>query len=269
MSKPAKSHSTCVAGWIHGRIAMALIMLSLLFGAPTSVLAETVTVFAASSLKPVLDSLAPDFEAQTGHQTQMSFAGSALIARQIEQGAPADVFVSANPQWMTYLVDKGRVHDAHRVTLAGNRLALISARSEDANQNILDILNTMTAGDRIAMGLVSAVPAGQYGKAALEHLALWDGVAPFVVQMDNVRAALNLVALNEVRLGIVYASDAISTPHVHLVGIFPAESHPQIVYPMAAVGPAPSDATLGFLAFMQSDMARARLDRFGFLPIKP
>ncbi len=217
----------------------------------------------------MFDTVVQDFEAETGHSAQVNFAGSALLARQIELGAPVDVFVSANQQWMDHLEAVGRVDSTNRFPLAGNRLALVSSFPEDQSREVKTVLSSLEAADRVAMGLVAAVPAGQYGKVALEYLGLWGDLRDRVVQMDNVRAALTLVHLGETRLAVVYETDAESQPDVFLVGLFPPESHPRIEYPAAAVGQSPTKATLDFMAFLQSDATKSRLEQFGFGPVKP
>ncbi|WP_251363916.1 molybdate ABC transporter substrate-binding protein [Epibacterium ulvae] len=242
---------------------------ALFVSSTTPVLADTITVSAAASLKPVFDTLVRDFEAETGHSAQVNFAGSSLLARQIELGAPVDVFVSANQQWMDHLEIIGWVENANRFQLAGNRLALVSSSEDDQSADVEPVLSNLEGPDRIAMGLVTAVPAGEYGKAALEYLELWDDLRDQVVQVDNVRAALTLVHLGETRLGVVYATDAASLAEVHLVGLFPSESHPRIEYPVAVIGQSPSDAALEFLAFLRSDVTKSRLKQFGFLPANP
>lgn len=230
--------------------------------------AETVTVFAAASLKPLFDALSDEFHTRTGHEAVFNYAGSSLLARQIALGAPAEVYASANQQWMDYLQDKGQVSDEHRFDLARNRLALVSSSQTDEGKSLVRLLADLGVDDQIAMGLVTAVPAGQYGKAALRFLGLWESVQPQVVQVDNVRAALSLVALAEVRLGIVYATDALQTPNVFVVDLFPEHSHDTIIYPVAAIGSDPSDAAQSFLAFLGSDFSRNLLVKFGFIPVE-
>lgn len=249
------------------RIARVLSFVTVLMAA-TPVLADTITVFAASSLKPVFDTLVGEFETKTGHRLRFSFAGSAVLARQISLGAPADVFVSANEQWMDHLVSQGYVDMSHRFDLTQNRLALVSSQAQDTNRDPAELLSDLAETDKMAMGLVRAVPAGQYGKAALEFLKLWKRVEPQIVQVESVRAALTLVHLKEVRLGVVYASDVGDLPDVYLVNLFPNESHPVITYPVAAMGGEPPGAALEFLTFLQSDLTRSRLENFGFQPVQ-
>lgn len=234
--------------------------------APLAVRADDVLVFAASSLKTALDTVAADFAASTGDRAVVSFAGSSQLARQISLGAPADVFLSANTDWMDTLEADGKLATGTRVDLLGNRLVLVAHDADAAPVDLAapDALATRLAGDHLAMALVDAVPAGIYGKAALESLGLWATVAPQVAQADNVRAALALVATGAAPLGVVYASDAVAEPNVHVVATFPEDSHPPIVYPVAAVADHDSEATRAFLAYLQSPAARATFEAQGF-----
>lgn len=223
--------------------------------------ADTVTVFAAASTKTALDQISALYAQATGNRAVVSLAGSSALARQIEAGAPADVFISANTDWMDRLEDQGFVDPASRWNLLGNSLVLIGSGDPVRITPDLD-LPAMLGDGRLAMALVDAVPAGIYGKAALESLGLWQGVAPHVAQVDNVRAALALVASGEVPLGITYASDAVADPSVTVLGTFPADSHPPIVYPVAAVT---DGDPLDFLDFLRSAPARAAFVAQGFV----
>lgn len=225
------------------------------------VVAETVTVFAAASLRDALQEVAEGFEAETGHQLVASYAGSSTLARQIGFGAPADLFISANTDWMDWLEGRGHLVAGSRVDLLGNRLVLAT---RDAGSEI-DIAELPTAlGDgRLAMALVDAVPAGIYGKAALQHLGVWDMVQPEVVQTDNVRAALALVALGEAGFGVVYATDALAEPRILSTTVFPSDSHPPITYPAARIKD--TNATQRLMAYLQSPAAQAVFARHGFL----
>jgi molybdate transport system substrate-binding protein len=241
------------------RLIAALLLLSLPAAAE-----EAVTVFAAASLRTAMDEIAPGFEAATGHELTVSLAGSSALARQIQQGAPADVFLSANRDWMDVLEREGLIDADTRRGLLGNRLVLVAhdpqARTVDLRrvdfQELLD-------GGRLAMALVEAVPAGIYGKAALQSLGQWDAVAPRVAQADNVRAALALVSLGEAPYGIVYATDARADPGVTVVATFAQDSHPPIVYPVAAMRGA-GPGTQAFLDHLQSPEARAVFTAQGF-----
>ena len=226
--------------------------------------ADEITVFAAASLKGALDKAAAGFEAATGNHATLAFAGSSALARQIEQGAPANIFISANPGWMDRLEEGGLIATGSRTDLLGNRLVLIAPQGEQTPvaESIPAFLGQ---GDgRIAMALVDAVPAGIYGKAALESLGLWQSVSPRVVQADNVRAALALVALGEAPLGIVYATDAAAEPRVAALATFPEDSHPPIRYPAAAIAGRESPAAAEFLTYLRSEAAGTIFIAAGF-----
>ena len=237
---------------------MALILCLL----PGWAAAGAVTVFAAASLKTALDEVAQGFEAETGHQVVLSYAGSPVLARQIALGAPADMFISANPDWMTWLEGEGRIAAQTRVDVLGNRLALIAHGSVQAAP--LDDLPALIGDERLAMALVDAVPAGLYGKAALTHLGAWAALEAQVVQADNARAALKLVAIGAARFGVVYATDAAAESAVGLVGLFPPASHPPIVYPAAIVADRDRPEVLALLTHLHSPPARAIFEKHGF-----
>ncbi len=256
---------------IRRRLAGLLALLALGLGAAgaTSARADGVTVFAAASLKTAVDEIADGFAAATGDRATVSLAGSSALARQIQQGAPADVFISANEAWMDVLEEDGRIAPGTRFDLARNRLVLIAHGADAPPVEIgpgLD-LTGLLKGSRLAMALVEAVPAGIYGKAALESLGLWDAAAPLVAQADNVRAALALVALGEAPYGIVYATDAAAESRVTVVGRLPEDSHPPIVYPAAAIAGRDTAAARRFLQYLRGDAARAALARHDFLPV--
>jgi len=228
--------------------------------------AEQVTVFAAASMKTAMDEITARYAEETGNTARVSFAGSSALARQIQAGAPADVFISANPGWMDALAADGLIDDATRTDLLGNSLVLIA---HDPDAGPVEItpdlpLSGMLGEGPLAMALVEAVPAGIYGKAALGALGLWDAVAPKVAQADNVRAALALVATGEAPLGIVYATDAHAEPAVTVLGTFPEDSHAPITYPAAHIRDSDSAVGEAFLAYLQGPVARAAFERQGF-----
>jgi molybdate transport system substrate-binding protein len=230
--------------------------------------ADAVTVFAAASLKTALDDVAALWRRETGTEVVVSYAGSSALARQIEAGAPADLFISANPGWMDRLEAGGLLRAESRLDLLTNSIVLI-AHGRDATPLTLspDLdLSGLIGDGRLAMALVDAVPAGIYGKAALETLGLWDQVAPKVAQADNVRAALALVAIGEAPFGIVYASDALAEARVSVAARFPADTHPPILYPAAVTADSDAPDVLAFLAFLKSADARAIFKRHGFSP---
>lgn len=243
-------------------LARTLVALSLL--SPLPALAEDVTVFAAASLRTALDEIVPGFEAATGHDVTVALASSSKLAIQIRQGAPADVFLSANTDWMDVLEADGLIDAATRTDLLGSRLVLIA---HDPEATPVDLTQTDLAAligeARLAMGLVDAVPAGMYGKEALESLGQWASVAPRVAQTDNVRAALALVTLGEAPFGIVYATDAQAEPSVTVIATFPADSHAPITYPAAATTGA-GESARAFLEHLRSPEAQAVFVAQGF-----
>lgn len=240
---------------------------ALVLGLASPVAAEEVVVFAAASLKTALDEIATDFKTQTGNDVVVSYAGSNQLAKQIIEGAPADIFVSAAVNWMDEVQKAGDVVDGSRKDLLGNSLVLIAHGKDAAPVTIgpdFDLKGLLGEG-KLAMGLVDSVPAGQYGKAALEKLGVWSAVEPSVAQADNVRAALALVATGEAPLGIVYATDAAADDSVTVVGTFPADSYPAIIYPSALLSGAADQADKDFYAALQSDAAKAAFTKQGFV----
>ena len=246
--------------------ALLLIAVSL---APTAARAQDdagLTVFAAASLKEALDDAAAAYRQQTGVPVRVSYAASSALARQIEQGAPADVFFSADLEWMDYLQQRNRLDVATRRSLLGNRLVLIAPRASKAQVDLRRPATLLAAlGDgRLAVGQTRTVPAGKYAKASLESLSLWSGVRPRLAESESVRAALMLVARGETPLGIVYASDAKSEPDVRVVATFPEDSHPPIVYPVAALRGARAAQAARFVQWLASPAADALFTKRGF-----
>ncbi len=226
--------------------------------------AEGVLVFAAASLKTALDVIARSYEAETGQEVTVSYAASSVLARQIQAGAPADLFISANEDWMDVLQDEGLIDTASRIELLGNGLVLIGAPGADTAEIEAGFdLSTRLGSGYLAMALVDAVPAGIYGKAALQGLGLWGDVQDRIAQTDNVRAALALVATGAAPLGIVYRSDAVADERVGVIGVIPADVHPKIVYP-AALTPSAGPVAHTLLTYLQGEAARAEFVRQGF-----
>ncbi|MEP6941426.1 MAG: molybdate ABC transporter substrate-binding protein [Betaproteobacteria bacterium] len=246
--------------------ATALMLLSsiALFASPTR--AATVTVFAAASLREALDEQARQFEARTGDKVVVSYAGSNALARQIESGAPADVFISADLEWMDYLDTRALLAPKSRIELLRNRLVLVAP----ADSNIvLPIgpgfpLAGALGSQRLALANPDSVPAGKYAKAALQALGVWDAVRGKLARTENVRAALVLVARGETPLGIVYATDAAAEPKVRVVGTFGEATHPPIVYAIAVVGGTRSPVTGALVTYLASPAARPTWERYGF-----
>jgi molybdate transport system substrate-binding protein len=232
---------------------------------------QRLTIFAAASLKNAADAVNAAFTAQTGIKTVASYAASSALIKQIEQGAPADVVISADREWMDYASQRKLVQDATRVDLLGNALVLIAPATAPIGPapiaSGIDLAGL--AGDgRIAVGDVRAVPAGRYAKAALESLGVWPAVAPKLAMVENVRAALALVGRGEAALGIVYQTDANAEPAVKVIGRFPEGSHPPIVYPAAATAGGKPDAAR-YLTFLRSPEAKAVFERHGFTFLPP
>ncbi|HXH42802.1 MAG TPA: molybdate ABC transporter substrate-binding protein [Bradyrhizobium sp.] len=251
------------------RLSALFVAFVILAGAalsPAAAQDKTITVFAAASMKNALDEIDAAYTARTGVKFSVSYAASSVLAKQIEQGAPADVFVSADTDWMDYAISKKTINGASRVNLLGNSIVLIAPKeSKVDNVTIAPGFDlAKLAGDgRIATGDVKSVPAGKYAKAALEKLGAWQAVEPKFAMAESVRAALTLVARGEAALGIVYATDAKVEPGVKVVGTFPAESHPAIVYPVAATTTARPE-TNDYLAFLRSTAAKTILEKYGF-----
>ncbi|ARP98845.1 molybdate ABC transporter substrate-binding protein [Pseudorhodoplanes sinuspersici] len=227
---------------------------------------KTLTVFAAASMKNALDDVNTAYTKATGIRVVSSYAASSALARQIEQGAPADVFVSADLKWMDYLAEKKAIKDGTRVNLLGNKLVLIAPKdSKIGNVTIgqgFDLAKL--AGDgRIATGDVKSVPVGLYAKAALEKLGAWQAAAPKFAMADNVRAALLLVSRGEAALGIVYETDGKVDPGVKIIGTFPDNSHEPVIYPVAAVATAKPDVA-GYLTFLRTKAAKDIFEKYGF-----
>jgi molybdate transport system substrate-binding protein len=228
---------------------------------------KSLTVFAAASMKNALDDVNAAYAAKTGVKVVASYAASSVLAKQIEQGAPADIFVSADTDWMDYATAKKTINEPTRINLLGNSIVLIAPKDSSVNNVTIgpgfDLAKLAGAG-KIATGDVNSVPVGKYAKAALEKLGAWDAAAPKFAMAESVRAALTLVAREEAVLGIVYSTDAKVEPGVKIVGIFPADSHPAIVYPVAATTTARSEAA-DYLAFLRSTAAKTILEKYGFI----
>ena len=234
---------------------------------------QSLTVFAAASLRNALDDADAAFSRATGIKVTASYAATSALAKQIEQGAPVDVFVSADLKWMDYAIEHKLVKPDTRVNLLGNRLVLIAPKASKIEQVAIgygfDIAKL--AGDgRIAVADVKAVPAGLYAKAALESLGAWREAEPKLAMAENVRATLAFVARGETPIGIVYETDAKIEPKVKVVGVFPESSHPPVTYPVAAVAASKNPQVTRYLRFLRSETAKAIFEKYGFsFLIKP
>lgn len=222
--------------------------------------AERITVFAAASLKELMDSVVPAFEAEAGIETVVSLAASSVLARQIEAGAPADIYVSADREWMDWLAERGLVQGESRRTVAGNELVIAAASTPGSAEP-----SVILAEGRFAMGDPSHVPAGRYAKAALSSLGIWERVQSRAVFGENVRVALELARRGEVKAAIVYRSDQIAAEGLSRLYTFPPESHPPIAYLAATTAQARAGAE-AFLEFLSSDTGQAVFRELGFAP---
>jgi molybdate transport system substrate-binding protein len=227
--------------------------------------AETFTVFAAASLKDALDESVRAYQARTGDRIVVSYAASSALAKQIDAGAPAEVFISADLDWMDYLERRKLIKPATRQNLLRNRLVLIAPSDSRAAVTIAPgfPLAGLLGSGRLAMANPDAVPAGKYGKASLEALGAWKDVQSKVAAAENVRAAMVLVSRGEAPLGIVYRTDAAADPRVKIVGTFPENTHLPIVYPIAVTtsGKPPAEA---FSRWLSGPQARAIFEKHGF-----
>jgi molybdate transport system substrate-binding protein len=226
-------------------------------------------VFAAASLKNALDDVNAQYLKDTGLRVVVSYAASPALAKQIEAAAPADVFISADLDWMDYLAQRKLIKPETPVNLLGNRLVLIApAGAQDVAIGPGFPLATLLGGGHLAMADPASVPAGKYGKGALEHLGVWTSVQGRVAPAENVRAALALVSRGEAPFGIVYRSDAAADAKVRIVGVFPEDTHPPITYPVAAVATSSHPTTTAYLAYLRSQAARPLFERQGFIALR-
>ncbi len=233
---------------------------------PAPAQSRGVLVFAAASLRNAFDAIDAGYRQQTGNHVTVSLAASSTLAEQIANGAPADIFISADLAWMDYLAKRSLLKPGTRQNLLGNELVLIAPKDSTVRVKIAPgfPLAKLLAGGKLAMADTSAVPAGKYGKAALAKLGVWASVAGQIAQAENVRAALELVALKEAPLGIVYRTDAAVEPKVKVVGVFPDDTHPPIVYPIALTAASTSPEAAGLLAYLESPKAAALFEQQGF-----
>ncbi len=248
------------------RHVLALLALAAAAAAPAMAQEKSLIVFAAASLKNVVDDINADFSRRTGIKMAASYAATSALMKQIEEGAPADVFASADLEWMNYGLQHKLVKDDTRVNLLGNRLVLIAPADSKIDNVVIAQgfdLATLAGNGKIATGDVRAVPAGKYAKAALEKLGAWQAAESKFAMVDNVRVALTLVARGEAAFGIVYETDAKIEPKVKIVGRFPENSHPPIVYPVAATIKAKPEA-VQYLQFLRTQAARTIFEKYGF-----
>jgi molybdate transport system substrate-binding protein len=254
----------------HRLFAFAMMALAGLVSAPTPAAAQQpqpLKVFAASSLTDAMNQLALMWVAQGHAKPQFNFASSAILARQIEQGAGADFFLSADEPWMDYVGERKLIDPATRKSMLSNQLVLVAPKDSTMNIKIgvgMDLLGALKGG-KLAMGHPDSVPAGKYGKAALQNLGVWSQVEGSVVRADNVRAALVFVERGEAAAGVVYLTDQMASKGVKLVGVFPEISHPKISYPMAVMKGGKAAEAAQFEAFLQTAEAKAVFAKLGFI----
>ena len=248
-------------------LAACLAALSLM-SMPADAAARALTIFAAASLTNAVQELADDFTRSTGIVVKTSFAASSALARQIASGAPAEVFISADNEWMDYLQAHGLIRAGTRRNLVGNSLVLIAPADSGIRLAIAPhfALAAALGGGRLAIGDPDSVPIGRYGRAALTSLGVWKDVADRLARADNVRMALAYVARGEAPLGIVYRTDALIEKKVRIVGVFPAATHPPVVYPAALTTAAGGDARK-FLDYLGSAAGDAAFVKYGFTPL--
>ncbi len=269
MTKGAEISRRCA-----GRTVLAAIAATAISGAlpagPAVAQGRPTLVFAAASLKNALDDVAAQYGKATGKAVSISYGASSALAKQIVAGAPAEIFISADLDWMDYLDQRHLVKPDTRRNLLGNELVLVAPADRAAPVTIAPgfPLARLLAGGKLAMADTSAVPAGKYGKAALEKLGVWDSVSGSIAQAENVRAALALVARHEAPFGIVYKTDAAAEPGVKIAGVFPADTHPPIIYPAALTAESKSADAAAFLAYTESAAATPLFEKQGFTVLK-
>ncbi|WP_315707982.1 molybdate ABC transporter substrate-binding protein [Brenneria uluponensis] len=249
---------------------LAALTLSFSITATASAAEEKITVFAAASLTNALQDIATQYQQGKSVSIVTSFASSSTLARQIEQGAPADMFISANQQWMNYVQNKQLMDNNSRYTLLSNDLVVIAPKSATIKGVKIDEntdWKSLLKGGRLAVGDPDHVPAGIYAKEALQKLKAWDTLSPLMARANDVRAAMMLVEREEAPLGIVYGSDAIASNKVKVVGIFPANTHKPVEYPMAIVKGHNTPTVKAFYDYLKTPQALSVFVRYGFTPV--
>ena len=232
---------------------------------------QPVVVFAAASLKNALDAVIAGWSKDTGKTATVSYASSSALAKQIEQGAPADIFISADLAWMDYVGKANAIKADTRENLLGNKLVLVAPADSTAAVEIKEGLDlaALLGDGRLAVGQVDSVPAGKYAKTALTKLGIWPSVEGKLAQADNVRAALLLVSRGEAPLGIVYATDAASDKKVKIIGTFPEGSHAPIIYPVAVTASSTNPDADGLYKALHTGPAAAAFTAEGFTVLAP
>jgi molybdate transport system substrate-binding protein len=252
-------------------IRLALAAIAFIANISIASASDKLTVFAAASLKNAIDAVNAQWIADTQKEAAVSYAASSALAKQIEEGAPADVFISADLDWMKKLSDAKVIREGSEVQLLGNDIVLIAPKDSTLDIKIekgFDLAEALGDG-KLAMGDIKAVPAGKYGKAALEELDAWQAIERKVAMAENVRAALKLVATGEAALGIVYATDAKAEPGVKVLGTFPAGSHPKIIYPVGIIAESKNPDAAAYVNYLQGTKAQAIFVDQGFTVLVP
>jgi len=249
-----------------GRSALAALVLLTGAAAARPAAAADIVVFAAASLKNALDDAVAAFAGEGGAKVDVSYAASSTLAKQIENGAPADLFISADLDWMDYAEKRNLIKPETRKNLLGNELVLVAPVDSDVKVEIAPNfpLAALLKDGRLALADPAAVPAGKYAKAALEKLGVWSSVEDKLARAENVRAALFFVSRQEAPLGIVYRTDAAADKGVKVVAVFPKDTHPPVVYPIALTAASQNAEAAKFLAFVESAAARPFFDKQGF-----
>jgi len=238
--------------------------------APVVAQSKDVVILAAASLKNALDDAAAAWTKQTGKTSKTSYAASSALAKQIEGGIPADLFISADVPWVDYVAERKLIKLASRSDFLGNEIVLIAGKDSRIDLKVDKgfALRAALGDGRLAMANIDAVPAGKYGKASLEALGVWPSVADRVAQAENVRMAMTLVSRGEAPLGIVYKTDAAADPNIRIVGTFPANSHPPIIYPMALLASSTNPDAEAFVTYLKSPAAKPFFEKQGFTVLK-
>ncbi|CQJ20510.1 TPA: molybdate ABC transporter substrate-binding protein [Yersinia enterocolitica] len=251
----------------YGKVNKWVASAALLAAFSSSAMAADITVFAAASLTNALQDIAVQYKKEKQVDVVASYASSSTLARQIEQGAPADLFISADQQWMDYAIDKQQMVVNTRYTLLGNELVLIAPKDSKITKVAIDKKTDwkkLLEGGRLAVGDPDHVPAGIYAKESLENLGAWATLAPEMARANNVRSAMALVERAEAPLGIVYGSDAIASDKVKVVGVFPEASHKPVEYPMAIVKGHENPTVTAFYDYLKSPAAAVIFEKYGF-----
>lgn len=257
--------------WLRDLLVCGLLILSSVAGTTdASAQQNKLVIFAAASLKNTLDQVNTAYQRDKGQDTATSYAASSTLAKQIEAAAPADIFISADLDWMDFLAKKNLIKPQTRANLLGNQLVLIASANSTVKLAIApDFPIAQALGNgRLAIADPSGVPAGKYGKAALEALGAWSSVADKLAPAENVRATLLLVSRGETPLGIVYQTDAVAAKGVKILGIFPEDTHPPIIYPIAVMATSTNPGDAAYIAYVKSPAARPIFEKWGFTALE-